>query len=163
MIRSATIRDRPQFLYLWGKFLSDQRKNGSHLLDTPRNLHQFQGYFESYTFGALHGMVLFWHPEGEPEPVAVVMAGEEAHPSVWETDLGRMAILWGVWVDPEFRGQGITAKLFARAKVLGEEIGFETVETQVRLGNDHGERVALAFGTRAHSEVHFVTLEKAHG
>jgi len=136
--------------------MTENRKGGCHLVESLPNLHYFLEFFESYVQGRVRGFCLFW--QTGDSPVGVTMVGTTNFPDRWETDLGDIANLWGVYVDPPARGQGITMKLFARALEMGREMGFDTAETYVRPENEHGQRLTKAFGTRCYSEQHFVRL-----
>lgn len=159
MIREATLNDRAPFSRLWMEFLKDQHEKGSHILPSIANLARARNMMEVYSQGTADGLTLFWYPKGREEPVGVVLAGTQLPPSDWETDLGRVAMLWGVYVEPEYRGQGITMKLFKRAMEIGIGQGYTTIETMVLCRNSHGDRVARQFGTLPHLEEHFITLK----
>ena len=157
MIRPATLDDRGHFLRLWAKLLEGQYKDGSHVLPTLGNLYRCLDKFEAYVMGSQFGMCVFFEPP-EARPVGVVMAGELAVPDEFETDLGKLATLWGVYVEPEYRGQGIALKLFAKTLEMGLERGFESVETYARYSNPHGQRVAEAFGCEPYMKQYVARL-----
>lgn len=156
MIRHATLTDRADFLHLWSAHLQEQEKDGAKLLATRSNLYQFLDYFESYIGGSLFGIVCVAEVEGEV--VGVVMAGEFAQPNSWDTTFGKLANLWGVYVDPIHRGKGLGVKLFSLCRERGIELGFDAVETYVRVDNKHGQRVADAFGTKVYIQQHIAPL-----
>ena len=157
MIRPAELSDRPHFLRLWSRMMTEQEKEGSHLKANLANLYRCLDLFEGYITGSLFGFCILYQPE-DREPVGAVMAGELAVPDEFETDLGRLATLWGVYVDTPYRGQGIGVKLLARAYELGSEIGFDAVETYVRAGNTHGERMAEACDPTVYMRQHVSLL-----
>jgi ribosomal protein S18 acetylase RimI-like enzyme len=140
MIRTATLADRPHFLRLWAEFMAEQEKEGSYILATTRNLYRMLENFESYVTGGTDGVCMFWEAEGQP--VAIVLTGYCSGAEEWETSLGRIATLWGVYVQPSYRGKGIALKLFAHGVEVGKELGFDTLETHVRSDNTHGLRTA---------------------
>jgi ribosomal protein S18 acetylase RimI-like enzyme len=148
--RLAQISDRAEFLRLWGAHLLEQEKDGSNFLATTNNLYRFLDYFEDYINGSLFGMTYFYAVDGKR--VGVCMSGEFALPDTWDTTLGKLATLWGVYVDPDHRGKGIGLKLFASVLERGKELGFDAVETYVRVDNEHGRRVAKAFGTKVYNQ-----------
>jgi ribosomal protein S18 acetylase RimI-like enzyme len=156
MIRSATLQERPAFMRLWAEHLEEQEKDGSHLLATRGNLYRFLDYFESYIGGSLFGLCVVC--EVDDDLVGVVLAGEFATPDNWETSLGKLGTLWGVYVIPPFRGRGIGVKLFARAKEMGVEMGFDTIETYIRVNNPQGKAVAAAAGTAVYIQQHLISL-----
>lgn len=161
LVREATLSDRSHFCSIYMEFLKDQHEGGSHLLPTLHNLFLFRELFESYVSGSLYGLCIFWWPQEDDSPSGVVLAGEDQFPSDWDTDLGKTANLWGVYVQPTHRGQGITMKLFQRSLEIGRDMGIETIRTYVKAGNIHGERVALAAGTSSHMEEHYLSMSTA--
>ena len=160
MIREATRHDRPAFLQLWQEYQKEQREHGSHVHDSLANLMIHRDLFDAYVTGSLFGFCLFWTPNKMTEPQACVMAGEPWGESRWETDLGKTATLWGVYVHPEHRGGGIGLKLERAALPVGLNMGFKTVETFVLVGNPHGERIALGFGTEPRMAWHTADLQQ---
>lgn len=156
MIHQATLTDRPDFLRLWAEHMAEQEKDGSHVLATTGNLYRQLENFEAYVTESVNGLCLFYKVESTA--VAVVLAGEIIGINEWETDMGKIASLWGVYVQPSYRGQGMGVKLFKRAMEMGLEMGFDTVETYVRTDNPHGQRVAKAFGTIPYLQQHLVSL-----
>ncbi len=158
MVRKADIYDRPEFLRLWQDYLTEQRDQGSHLLDSRVNLHLFLGFFEAYVFGSLRGVAVMWQPLDLTHPVGTLLAGQTARPDDWETDLGETATFWGVYIEPEYRGRGAHIRLFKRAQELGLELGLDTIETGFRTGNHQGRNAAKAAGTQPFAETHFISL-----
>ncbi len=161
MIREATLDDRAQFSRLYMEFLKDQREQGSYILPSVANLARSRNMYEVYTTGTADGVCLLWYPSDAEEPAAVLLAGTHLPPFDWDTSLGRVAQLWGVYVEPRHRGKGITMKLFERAMEIGLGQGYATIQTHVLCGNSHGERVAREFGTRPHLEEHYIELGTA--
>lgn len=158
MIRRGRMEDRPHFLRLWARFLEEQRKLGSHVLPNLRNLYHCLEAFESYTAGNVPGGVVFWWPKDLDGPVAGVMGGANLGPNDWDTDLGQLATLWGVYVDPEYQGQGIGLKIFGEIAKIGVEMGFDSVETFVIEGNGPGAEIAVASGAKPHTQQYFMAL-----
>ena len=160
-IREAVYEDRAIFLRLWASYLSDQHKNGSMTLDTNRNLINFRSYFDAYTLGDLDGFILLWTPPESEDPQGVVMAGEDTGGSKWwDVAHEKTAILWGVYVDPEYRGKGIGLQLEFAALPVGLRIGFTHVETMVRTVNEHGSDMAFGFGTAPYATMHIADLRE---
>ncbi len=157
MFRLATIDDRSHFLRLWAQHMTEQEKEGSHVTANLANLYRCLDLFEGYAMGSLFGMTVLCQPPGL-EPVGAVMAGELSVPDEFDTDLGKLATLWGVYVEPSHRGQGIGVKLFQEILQVGLEKGFDSVETHIRVKNEHGRRVAEAFGTAPYMQQHIASL-----
>ena len=156
MIRLATLADRPSFMRLWAAHMAEQEKQGSKLLASTSNLYRHLEMFEAYVLGITAGMCHIQSCDGED--VGIVMAGECLGGSNWETKMGRMATLWGVYVEPSHRGQGIAVKLFQACLAEGLKMGFDSVETYVRLDNPHGQQVADAFGIKPYQTQHLIKL-----
>jgi ribosomal protein S18 acetylase RimI-like enzyme len=156
MIRHATLQDRTTFLKLWGAHLLEQEKDGSKLLATTSNLYKFLDYFESYIAGSLFGSVVIAEVDGEA--VGVCMGGEFASEDQWDTTLGKLANVWGVYTEPDHRGKGLGIKMFVLQLERARELGFDAIETYVRVDNEHGRRVAKAFGTKVYIEQHIAPL-----
>ncbi len=157
MIREATLTDRSTFLLLWSEHMVEQEKEGSHLLASTHNLYKQLETFEGYVNGCIDGACIFY--EVNDKPIALVLAGAYPNPDEWDTNLGRISTVWGVYVQPPYRGQGIGVKLFQRCLEIALELGFESVETYVRINNAHGQRVAKAFGTTPYLQQHLVSLK----
>ncbi len=157
MIRTATLTDRSTFLLLWSEHMVEQEKDGSHLLATTRNLYKHLETFESYVTGCTNGTCIFY--EVNDKPIALVLAGAFQGLDEWETDMGKIATVWGVYVQPSYRGQGMAVKLFQQCLKTALEMGFDSVETYVRVNNAHGQRVAKAFGTTPYLQQHLVSLK----
>lgn len=159
MIRQATLDDRPEFLRLWQAYLTTQRKEGNYLWDNLHNLHLFLGFFEAYVQGSLKGCVVLCQPEEVDHPVGVAMGGQTVDRPEWETDLGETAILWGLYVEPEYRGRGISAKLFQRAREYGLSVGIQTIETVILDVNAPGKAAADLVGLTSNSRGYLLRLE----
>ena len=157
MIRLATLEDRPHFLRLWSQYLQDQEKAGSRVLGNLNNLYQFLSYFEGYATGSQLGGTLLCQPSDAEEPVAVVMGGETG-PEEFETDLGKTAMMWGIYVDPKFRGRGIGLKMIAESHKFLLEWGFDSVNTYTRTDNTDALKVAAEAGLSAYMIQQIVSL-----
>lgn len=160
--RLANSKDRPHFMRLFQGYLTDERKGGSHTWDSLHNLNLYRRLFDSYTTGSLFGWTVLWTPNGEPDrPGGLVMAGEGSEPSGWETDRGKVAILWGVFVEEPYRGKGVGLSLQQEMLKMGlQHDYFQTIETSTRLNNPHGERMAEGFGTTPYATLHFAPVRK---
>ena len=156
MIRNATLQDRPHFLRLWSAYLREQQKEGSHLLADNHNLYRFLGFFESYVTGARAGVCPL--AIVDEKVVGLCMGGELLSLDEWHTDLGRIFTFWGIYVEPEYRGQHLSGQLFSKCLESGLELGADTVETYVRTANKQGQGVARLFGTHAYIEQHIADL-----
>jgi GNAT superfamily N-acetyltransferase len=160
VIREATLKDRPEFLRLYNEYLLEERKNGSHLPANLHNLNFFRRYFDAYVLGSLFGACLLWFPEGEEIPRGLALVGEQFDPPGWESDLGRSCFIWGLYVEPPYRGQEVGLQLGQFGIKRGIEMGFKTVETSVRTANNHGENAVLKFGTKPYATYHLANIKE---
>ena len=138
--RHATPEDRPHFVRLWRAMLEELRERGSFRLPDEHNLYLFWDYFDAYTTGRLGGTVVFWSPTSESDPAGVAMAGSQYHEPIWHLDYNgeRWGQLWGVYVEPAYRG----TRAGLQMEELGEErllaLGFHQLVTTVQAGNPLG-------------------------
>ena len=158
MIRSATLQDRPHFLRLWAQFTQDQEKAGSHMLANLNNLYRYLNHFEAYTMGSRLGSCLLCQPEDSDEPIAITMGGELGGGDEFDTNLGKVATMWGVYVSPEFRGRGIGLKLVAGGQKSLLELGFDVVETYTRAENSQAMTLGTESGTTVYAVQHVISL-----
>lgn len=136
--RFAGWSDREQALKLWQAYLTEGRRGGSYLWDDDHNLMLFRRLFDAYTRGRLFGVVVLWTPGDREEPQGMVLAGEEGGENDWHTDYAKLAVLWGVYVHPSYRGSrlGLQMELYGRPRL--RSMGFTHAATSVRVGNDLG-------------------------
>lgn len=145
---------------LFQEYLIEERKQGSHLVDSTHNLNYFRKYFDAYVIGSLFGSCLLWFPEGDTTPRGMALVGEQWEPAGWESDLGRSCVIWGLYVEPAYRGKGISLQLGEFGIQRGIEIGFDTVTTSVLDDNTNGENAALKFGTKPYATYHSANLKE---
>lgn len=161
MIRRATMEDRPHFLRLWASFLEDQRKLGSHMLPSRNNLYRSLDSFEAWIRGDRYGICLFWEPEGE-DPVGIIMGGSDPVPSVWETDMGEVPALWGLYLEPSYRGKGIGAKLTAATFEDAIKWGMDYFETYVLVGNSNPDQLMKGFVGKPYINRYLICFKDAN-
>lgn len=145
MIHTAVLSDRPDFLRLWAEYMTEQEKEGNHMLANTQNLYHQLEVFESYVTGGTNGVCLFWET-AEKERVAVILVGEFAGLDEWETDMGKIATIWGTYVQPAYRRQRIGLKLTQKGLEIGREMGFDTIETYIRIDNPHSLQIVEICG-----------------
>ena len=162
MIRTATLSDRPDFLRLWAEFMAEQEKEGSHILATTNNLYRMLETFESYVTGGTGGLCLFWKTE-EGSPVAVTMVGELPSSDMWDTTFGKTATLWGVYIQPSHRNEGITRELFRHAFGVVSGMGFDSVETYIRADNLQAQEIIKISGGVPYTNHYLVPLRDLKG
>jgi GNAT superfamily N-acetyltransferase len=132
-------RDREVFLKLWEANLVEQYHNGSGLRASDHNLAQFGKLYDAYTSGRLAGTVVFATTPASVEPIGVAMGGDSFMPNTWETDDPKTAILWGVYVDPAHRGQGIGHQMEVWGEPHLKGLGFKAAASVVRPNNPGGQ------------------------
>jgi len=160
MIHEGTLQDRPHFMRLYFEFQKSQAEKGSYFLPSVHNLNLSKGIFEQCAEGSLEGFTLFWIPQNSSEPVSFLMGSTDPTPNPYELTLGKLAILWAVYVEPSHRGQGITMKLFQRATEMAIGMGYKSILTYVLSSNPHGERVAIDYGVRPAVTEYITSIDK---
>ena len=159
-IKPATLANRGHFLYLWKRYMEESAEQGSHVLANDSNLREFLYIFESYCAGSMFGVVeMAWGPSSKP--LGITMAGEYPGGPRLETTLGRTAIVWGVYVDPEYRQSGMATSLTDAGALNLLKQNFDSIYSDVLAGNEAGLANAKSNGTviRAHSISRALSLE----
>ena len=136
-VREAKPRDIGLFKKLWIKLLADQNSKGSLIkandvnLDVATNL--FKMYVDSEISGEFQreGVVLF------VSDVAVLMWGDMG-PN-FQLEIGdKIAYGWGIYIEPEHRGKGISDQLQAEAIKKLSEMGFDAMLGSTLVNDSHG-------------------------
>ncbi len=130
----------PRFSMLWRMFLGVQEL-GLKPLPTRRNLAFFDRLFDAYYLGEADGICLT-----DADCKSVLLWGDGLQPPAIETNLGRIATGWGVFVHPQARGQGLSVALRQAGYPLLKERGFDCVIGTAHVGNEAGLKSALASG-----------------
>jgi GNAT superfamily N-acetyltransferase len=156
ILRFADYRDRPKFLKLWKSFMHEEQQLGSLVHPSDYNLRQHCQLFESYTGGSLFGLCVL--AEVGEEPVGILMVGED-YPGglVLETDLGKSAQVWGVYVDPAYRKTGLAHRMQDFGLPETMKLGFDTVTSMV-LDSEAARANALNWGTKPYATLIYGTL-----
>lgn len=154
----ATWADLPVFIQLWNRFLADEYSRGGLILPTEENTREFVRIFQAYTQGSLFGFCVVASRGGVP--VGLLMAGENfPGGAAFETVTGKCAILWGVYVEPEYRRQGVSWLLHEKALIYANELGFDSTISEVLLGDEAAEPNAFHWGATRHATVIKVNLQ----
>src|SRR5688572_1449980 len=103
-IRLARTADRERWFTLWRAYVEEQYQLGSVIKPTVPTWRQYLDLYNSYVDGSLFGLVLLAETEGHL--LGTCMGGEHPSGLHFETTRGKSAILWGVYVIPEYRQQG---------------------------------------------------------
>ena len=145
-------------------YLQEQWTSGDPIVPSNRSVQVFQDLARSYINGSGFGVVVLAHEPGQEAPVGFVLAGEHPGATVFDTVLGKVAVIWIAWTHPAHRkaGLGLGMLSFVRPHLVG--MGFLTATMTVRDGNEMGNAISLAFGAKPTERVYFYTLpeEPAH-
>jgi GNAT superfamily N-acetyltransferase len=144
-IRLATYDDLPHFRRLWRQFLGDIHLHYGGLEPCTQNLWFFKDLFTSYTRGSLFGVCVLWEDE-EGVPRGITLLGEDTVPSPFKTSFGRVAHLRGVYIEPEHRKQHLAHEILRFAEPHLIELGFNSGQTMIGVGNEVSEQLARSLG-----------------
>lgn len=126
----GTQQHRPIFLILWKEYLKEQYDKGAPYVANDWNLLTFLKLYDSYDRGSLFGGTLFAHEDDQW--VGLLMGGEDyPNGAQVETRWGKTATVWGVYIIPEYRKQGIGLKLTLAAQQRAKDMGFDTMISTV--------------------------------
>jgi GNAT superfamily N-acetyltransferase len=160
-VRKAMLQDKPIFRELWQQFMEQQFDEGSLQLPNEHNLDIHTHLFHCYVTGLVPGLVLFLC-DGT-KPIGIHMEGEPEDGG-FQLSIGRYTMLWGDYIEPDYRGQGHSHLLYEAAMEWTYEQGFTGGITGLLAGGDTvsqilGRVVDGKFGatdTKAHTiEVHW--------
>ena len=153
-VRRAKPQDRKLFLKLYKEHLESVQYEPGRALPTERNLEVIGRVFDSYVSGELDGVVLLVAQD------AMLMHGEQGEPLL-ETNLGRTATGWGIYVRENLRGRGVIQKMYKRSKTLLREMGFDHVYGCVSVDTGPGRRATEKAGFKGSSLlIHLPLAEK---
>ena len=133
-VREAKPRDVGLFKKLWRKYMEQQQDLGSPILASDSNLELMTKFFDAYVDpeSSVDGVVLFI------ADVAVIMWGDTG--SYFETSYGKTAYGWGIYVESEHRGKGMSKMLYEEMFKRLREKGFEHWTGSLLDGNEAGEK-----------------------
>lgn len=143
-VRKAKPQDRKLFLKLYKEHLEELKDTPGTVLPTEENLEKYGNIFDSYVSGELLGVVLLIAQD------AFLMHGELG-PTIFETNLGKVATGWGTHVREELRGKGASQAMFNRSKKLLREMGFDTLAGSVDVENGGAKRATEKAGFKISS------------
>lgn len=156
--RHASKDDRDDFLRLWLAFLEEGVAQGSHLMADDHNLGIFMQYFDAYVSGQLRGVATLWYPDESHSPVGALLAGEQFGTFEWHIGTPELATMWGIYVEPEYRGNGVSVGLGLYGARAAQKLGFPGAKTGVRTNNPSGQEQWKAWNRRTDIEVTEVCL-----
>lgn len=129
-VRRAMLQDEGSFRTLWQRFTEQQFNEGSLILPNEHNLNSSTRMFHSYVSGQALGLVLF-----ACDGVKDIGVWMEGVPGDLELSIGPYTMLWGLYYDPQYRGQGITHKLTEVSMEWTHKQGFTGGITGVLIGD----------------------------
>lgn len=107
--RLATKKDRTLFAQLWKEFLEEEYADGGDLPPTKHNVMEAMSLMYGYADGYYRGACCLAEDDGEA--VAIALAGESPGGGLQfeyrNSDKGRTATVWGVYVKPSHRQKNI--------------------------------------------------------
>ena len=128
--------------------MADIHEAGSFILPTEDNLREYLRLFESYIAGAYHGFCLLGFDD--TRPVGCLLIGEESPGTLnLKTKIGTSAALWGVYIEPEYRGSHLAWTLQDTGRPLIKQLGFDSVVTMVLKGYGAAENNAFNWAGEA--------------
>jgi ribosomal protein S18 acetylase RimI-like enzyme len=160
--RLATPADLPAWEDRLRAYLLEQEKSSPVRL-TRRTLDWYRNLAHSYLKGSLFGVLVLAMKEAEMTGFA--LGGEDPGTPHLDTNLGRQAVVWLVWVDPAHRQSGLGLGMLSFGRPHLVELGFETAVMSVRAANAEGVRLTEAFGARLEELIYLFPLreEPHHG
>lgn len=146
-MRLGTPEDLPAFEAMLRLYLLEQASAGSPVQVTRRTVDWYRDLARSYLQGSMFGvLVLALGPEGNP--VGFALAGEDLGTPRLDTTLGRTAVVWLAWVQPQLRKGGTALSMLHWGQPRLRDLGFRTAVMTVREGNAEGEALTRAFGAK---------------
>lgn len=144
--RLATPGDRePLAAALWS-YLKQEREAGSLITVVPRNWGAYWDLAWSYLQGSLFGVVgTGWHG---PNLVSCTVIGEDWNGPRFETDEGKVAFCWLVWVHPDYRRLGAATAMLQSVENHLLDMGFAVGRTTTREGNAGAQGLAMGYGSK---------------
>lgn len=160
-MRFAGIEDFQVVSNMIREFLMEQAKDGSPVLVSRRTVETYRDLARCYITGSLAGVVVL---AGNTEPTGFVLAGEDSGLPRLDTNLGRIAVVWAVWMRPDSRKQTNALKMLLFGKPKLFEMGFDLAYMAVRETNRAGLALTESFGAHPAERIfHFPLKEKPLG
>lgn len=155
--RLALSSDLGAFEEMLRAFLLEQAAAGSTVQVTRRTVDWYRDLARSYVLGSLFGVLVLAE---EGAPVGFALAGEDLGQPRLDSDLGRQAAVWAVWVNPAHRKHGTGLAMLSFGRPLLVDQGFQTAVTSVREGNVEGDALTRGFGARPMEQLFRVALRE---
>jgi GNAT superfamily N-acetyltransferase len=120
-IRRAKPEDKKLAMKLWAEYLGNEALiNAGGVPPTEHNMEVFGNVFDAYVSGEHDGVVLL-HAED-----AILMWGDPGG-QLFESELGRQAQGWGVYVREKLRGKGVAHAMQTKAVNILRDMKFDSV------------------------------------
>lgn len=142
-VREAKLSDREALRALFAASLTEEHAAGLEVKPSRRSVNYYLSYFDSYTRGSRFGVCLLWQPKNSPK--GFILLGEQWEPDGRETDTGRMAWLWDLYVDPSYRKLRAGMELAIAAHQWAIDTKFDAIGFNIP-GGWPSEHIAEAFG-----------------
>lgn len=157
--RLATLADLPAIGKANWAWLEEQAAAGGPLLPTPRSQRVHMDLVEAYLQGEREGLVVM--AESGPRQVGVALAGEPWSAGGYDTQFGKTATIWLVWVHPDWRKSGVGLGMLQWGRPIVLSRGFKTaVCTTLHMGTG-GAQLARAFGIHPIETVYAMPLKES--
>jgi GNAT superfamily N-acetyltransferase len=157
VVREATRDDAPEFASMWLKLLYDNAQWApTSDVPTTENLKHYMEIFHEYVSGYKDGIVMLAFDDDTP--VGGLMGGEADF--MTQRQLGRCAFIFGEWVHPDHRNQGVARELeLAAYRWAQKNSNFDAVVYSIMAGNPNQQRIesGKAGGIPTHSETWYYT------
>jgi GNAT superfamily N-acetyltransferase len=139
-VRRARVGDKRLFLKLWTEYLNDQKLlDAGGVPPTEHNMSIFEQLFDSYVSGEYDGVVLL-HAED-----AVLLWGDPGG-QLFESDYGRQAQGWGLYVRDHLRQKGVGEALQRKAVNILKSMQFDVVCGNIDPENKSAYEANIKFG-----------------
>lgn len=160
--RFASAEDLPIFEKMLRAYLLEESETGSRMLFTRRTMDWYRTLGRSYVLGALFGSIVLAVVESEvgSQVVGFVLEGEDEGEPRLDTNLGRRAQMWIVWVDPAHRRAGAALDMLRFGCPRLVELGFETMGMGTREENSGAQALAKALGAQPTERLYFLPLKE---
>lgn len=147
--RMCTAEDIDIFVELWWEFLEEHCEHSDRDA-SEKDLQAAIRMFKLFTEKRQIGEIVFYCPTGPDGAAEGVMMGGEKEDAVHDGHLGRVCHIFGLYIRPEHRKEGIGLALCHMEARLADrtESSFDTVQTTVLATNQAGHAVARAFGCK---------------
>jgi hypothetical protein len=152
-VRLATADDLGAFRQLWPDYLKTQEELGDYIASSNATLTAFESLFlKAVSPGG--GAAVIAEDDGVPRGMMVRTVLDLP----FDTNLGKVALSLGAYVQREYRKAGIYQEMVALARSALREIGVDSVMSEVLHGNAPAEAAADSVGYTTAKMVQVLSL-----